>query len=76
MYGIIAGIIAGFIASKLTDGKGKGCLIDLFLGIVGGWVGGWLFSLLGLHTSGDFIGQIVTGAVGAAVVLWLFKKLR
>ena len=33
--GLIVGVLAGFIASKLTDGAGKGCLVDLFLGVIG-----------------------------------------
>ena len=43
---IVVGILAGYIASKLTSGEGKGCLINLFLGLVGSLVGGWLFALL------------------------------
>ena len=46
---IIVGIAAGFIASKLTSGEGKGCWINLFLGLVGAIVGGWVFRLLGIH---------------------------
>ena len=45
---IIVGILAGFIASKLTGGEGKGCWIDLFLGLLGGVVGKWLLGLLGI----------------------------
>ncbi len=44
LWSIVAGIIAGFIASKLTDGSGKGCLIDLFLGIIGGALGCLLYT--------------------------------
>ena len=40
---IIFGIISGFIACKLTKRDGKGCIVDLILGIVGGIVGGWVF---------------------------------
>ena len=48
IIGIISGILAGFIAAKLTDGEGKGCLVNLFLGLVGGCFGGWLFEQFGL----------------------------
>lgn len=72
--GIICGIIAGFAAFKLTDREGKGCLIDLILGILGGAVGGWLFGLLGIQTV-SWIGEMVSSIVGAVVVLWLFNKL-
>ena len=71
---IIAGIIAGFIACKLTGKEGKGCIVNLFLGIVGGSVGGFTFSLLGIHTS-SIIGEIVCAVIGAVIVLWVCSKL-
>lgn len=73
--GIIIGILAGFIASKLTSGQGKGCLVNLFLGIIGGGVGGWLFSHLGITTSGR-IGELITATAGAVFVLWLWNKIK
>ena len=73
--GLIIGIIAGFIACKLTNREGKGCIIDLLLGIVGGAVGGWLFGILGIHAGAGIIGEIITAVVGAVVVLWLWNKL-
>lgn len=75
LYSIIIGIIAGYIASRLTSGQGKGCLVDLFLGVLGGIVGGFLFQLLDISWGGT-IGQIGTSAVGAIVVLWLWNKLK
>ena len=71
---IICGIIAGFIACKLTNKEGKGCIVDLFLGIIGGVVGGWVFSLLGIGVS-SIIGSIVCAVIGAVIVLWIFNKL-
>jgi len=72
---LVVGIIAGFIASKLTDGSGKGILVDLFLGLLGGLFGGWLFSLLGISTTGGLIGEIITAVIGAALLLLIWKKL-
>lgn len=71
---ILIGILAGYIASRITSGEGKGCLIDLFLGVVGSVVGPWLLGLLNI-TWGGTIGQIGTSVVGAVVVLWLWSKL-
>ena len=72
--GIICGILAGFIACKLTNREGKGCIVDLFLGIVGGAVGGWIFQFLGIQTA-SLVGEIVCAVVGAVVVLWICNKL-
>ena len=74
---IIIGLICGFLAGKIMRGGGCGLVLILLLGLVGGAVGGWLFDLLGISTSGGWIGQTITGLVGAIVVLWvasLFKK--
>ncbi|MBQ0143501.1 MAG: GlsB/YeaQ/YmgE family stress response membrane protein, partial [Prevotellaceae bacterium] len=72
---IIIGILAGFIASKLTGGQGKGCLVDCFLGIVGGAVGSWVFDLLNIYTDSGFMGELITGVVGAVLVLWIWKRI-
>ena len=71
---IIFGIISGFIACKLTKRDGKGCIVDLILGIVGGIVGGWVFGLLGIHAVSLF-GEMVSAVVGAIIVLWVCSKL-
>ena len=73
---IIVGIIAGFIASKITDGEGKGCWIDLFLGLIGGVVGNWLLKTLGITWEPGWLSNIGTATIGAALVLWLWAKLR
>lgn len=72
--GIVMGILAGFIASKLTNGEGKGCIVNLFLGIVGGMVGGWLFSQFGIYAD-SWVGELITATVGAGIVLWIWNKL-
>ena len=72
---IIVGILAGFIASKLTGGEGKGCWIDLFLGLLGGVVGKWLLGLLGITWEPSWLSNIGTAVIGAVVVLWIWTKL-
>lgn len=73
--GIISGILAGYIASRLQKGEGSGCLVNLFLGLIGGLVGSWLFSLFGL-TAYSWLGEIVMAVIGAVIVLWIFARLR
>ena len=70
--GIISGILAGYIASRLQKGEGSGCLVNLFLGLIGG---SWLFRLFGL-TAYSWLGEIVMAVIGAVVVLWVFARLR
>lgn len=73
-YGIIIGILAGFIASRLTGGDGKGCIINLLLGMVGGVVGGWLFGVLNITAAG-WTGELITATVGAVLVIWICNRL-
>lgn len=73
--GILSGILAGYIASRLQKGEGSGCLVNLFLGLIGGLVGSWLFGLFGL-TAYSWLGEIVMAVIGAVVVLWVFARLR
>jgi len=73
---IIVGILAGFIASKLTGGEGKGCWIDLLLGLVGGLLGGWLFRAIGFTWEPGWVGELVTATVGAVIILWVWAKIK
>jgi len=75
IIGIISGILAGFIAAKLTDGEGKGCIVNLFLGLVGGCFGGWLFEQFGLQAY-SWAGQLIVAVVGASLLLFLWNKLK
>lgn len=73
---IIIGILAGFLAAKITGGEGKGCWINLLLGLIGGVVGRWLLSTLGISWEPGWLSNIGTATIGAIVVLWLWAKLK
>ena len=73
---IIVGILAGFIANKLMRGEGAGCWWNLLLGLIGGAVGGWLFPQLGINLEPTFIGETITGVVGAVIVLYIFSLIK
>jgi uncharacterized membrane protein YeaQ/YmgE (transglycosylase-associated protein family) len=74
LVGLITGILAGFVASKLFDGEGKGCIVNLVLGIIGGALGGWVFSLFGLQAY-SWIGELVVAVIGAMLFLLIWNKL-
>lgn len=73
---IVVGLIAGFLASLIMKARG-GLLVDLILGIVGGFVGGWLSTLLfGANLmSGINLTSILTGLVGAIIVLFVWRLI-
>ncbi len=68
---ILIGALAGFLAGKIMKGESNSFWVNVFIGIAGGFIGGLL-----IHKSG-IVWQIITGTVGAVILLWivsLFKK--
>lgn len=74
LVGLITGIIAGFVASKLYDGEGKGCIVNLVLGIIGGALGGWIFSQFNIQAY-SWMGELVVAVIGAMIFLYIWNKL-
>ena len=68
---LIIGAIAGWLGGKIYKGSG--------LGLLGSGVGSWLLEKVFSISLGEgWIGSIITGAIGAIVILFLmnliFKK--
>ncbi len=77
LYSLLIGAVAGWLAGKLMKGGGFGLLLNIIIGIIGGLVGNWLFSILNINFMDGIVGDILTGAIGAIVILFvasLFKK--
>ena len=74
---IVVGLIAGALASRLVTGKGKGCLADIVIGILGALIGGWLASELhvSINVGIPIIGQIVIAFAGAVILLLVWGAL-
>ena len=62
---ILTGILVGYIANRIMSGEGKGCCMNLIIGIIGSYVGTFIIHLT----------NFVFCIVGAVTVLWLCKKL-
>ena len=72
LYFLIVGALAGWIGSLLFKGSGSGLFMNIVLGILGAIVGGWIFDKLDIQIGG-FKGAVITAAIGAFVVLWIFR---
>jgi uncharacterized membrane protein YeaQ/YmgE (transglycosylase-associated protein family) len=74
---IVVGLIAGSLASRLVTGKGKGCLADIVIGIIGALIGGWLASELhvSINIGIPIIGQILIAFGGAVILLLVWGAL-
>jgi len=70
------GLIAGWAAGRIMGKGGYGPLMDIVLGIVGGIIGGFLLSLVGLHSTGGLISEIVVAIIGAVFLIWLSRMLK
>ena len=46
---ILTGLIVGYIANRIMSGEGKGCCLNLIVGIVGSYAGAFIGSLLNLE---------------------------
>ena len=71
---LITGAIAGWLGGTIYKGSGLGLLGNIVVGILGSGVGAWLLER-GFNTSlGEgWIGSILTGAIGAIVILFLIN---
>ncbi|MFV0291452.1 MAG: GlsB/YeaQ/YmgE family stress response membrane protein [Mangrovibacterium sp.] len=72
---LITGAIAGWLAGKVMNGGGFGLLINIILGIIGGAVGNKLFSFLDLSIGNNWISSVITGMVGAIIILYIISIL-
>ena len=72
---LIIGALAGWLGSKLYKGSGLGLIGNIVVGIVGSFVGSWVLGLVDISFGGGWIGAILTGALGAVVILFLFNLI-
>ena len=70
---IIIGAVAGWLGSLVYKGTSLGLLGNIIVGVIGSFVGNWLFGVLGIHLGEGWIGAILTGAIGAIVILFLIN---
>ena len=49
---ILTGILIGYVANRIMSGEGKGCCMNLIVGIVGSYVGTFISHLLNIELLG------------------------
>ena len=73
---IFTGIVIGYIANRIMSGEGKGCCMNLFIGVVGSYVGAFIGSLFNVNLAGaGNFKNLVFCVIGSITVLWLWDKL-
>jgi uncharacterized membrane protein YeaQ/YmgE (transglycosylase-associated protein family) len=71
---IIIGGIAGWLAERFMK-RNMGLIKNIVLGIVGAAVASAILSYFGIHLGG-WIGYLVSGFIGAALLIWLVRVIR
>ena len=71
---IIIGGIAGWLAEKVT-GSTMGLLTNIILGMIGAGIASWLFGLLGVRPGAGWLGYLVSGFVGACLLIFATRLL-
>lgn len=72
---IIIGAAAGWLGSVIYKGSSLGILGNIVVGIIGSFVGYWLLGKLGINLGTGWIGAILTGAIGAIIILVLLNLI-
>jgi uncharacterized membrane protein YeaQ/YmgE (transglycosylase-associated protein family) len=76
---LLIGAIAGWIAEKVT-GSNMGLIFNIIVGIIGAYIGAFLANAAGLQLGevfqGWFWGNLIVAAIGATLLLLVFKVLR
>ena len=76
LYTIIIGAICGYIADVLMSDNGYGLIISIIIGIAGSFVGAWAFGQLGINAGSGWISDIIKGASGAIIILFILGIIR
>ncbi len=72
---ILIGAAAGWLGSVIYKGTSLGILGNIVVGIIGSFVGYWLLGKLGINLGTGWIGAILTGAIGAIIILVLLNLI-
>ena len=76
LYTIIIGAICGYIADVLMSNSGYGLILSIIIGIAGSFVGTWAFVKLGISAGSGWISDIIKGASGAIIILFILGLIR
>ncbi|MEZ4920543.1 MAG: GlsB/YeaQ/YmgE family stress response membrane protein [Saprospiraceae bacterium] len=66
---LIIGAVAGWLGSQVFKGSSLGLIGNIVVGVLGSFVGGWACGVLGINLGAGLLGAILTGALGAIIIL-------
>lgn len=72
---LLIGAVAGWLGSQTFKGSSLSLIGNIVAGILGSFVGSWALGLAGISLGSGLIGAILTGALGAIIILALLNLL-
>lgn len=72
---ILIGGFAGWLAEKVTASN-MGLLTNIILGVIGAGIATWLFGHLGIRLQAGWISYLISGFVGAVLLILATRLLR
>ena len=73
---LITGAIAGWLGGTIYKGSGLGLFGNIIVGLLGSGVGYWLLgSVFNISLGKGWVGSILTGAIGAIVILFVINLI-
>jgi uncharacterized membrane protein YeaQ/YmgE (transglycosylase-associated protein family) len=75
LVALLIGAAAGWLGSVVYKGSGLGLIGNIIVGIAGSFLGYWLLGKLGLSLGTGWIAAILTGAIGAFIILLIINLI-
>ena len=72
---IIVGGIAGWLAERFMKSS-MGLIMNIMLGIIGAAVASAILSALGMSAGGGWVGYLISGFIGAVLLIWIVRMVR
>ena len=70
---IAVGGVAGYIAERIMK-EDHPIWINIALGIAGSFVANLVLGLLGYSGGGNYVGQLITGVIGAVILILAYRE--
>lgn len=75
IWTLIIGAVAGWLGSQIWKGGSLGLIGNIVVGILGSYVGYWIMGKMGISLGSGMLGAILTGALGAIVILAIINLI-
>ncbi|EJJ29523.1 GlsB/YeaQ/YmgE family stress response membrane protein [Rhizobium sp. CF142] len=72
---IIIGGFAGWLAEKVMHSN-MGVFMNILLGIIGAIVANWILGILQIQPLSGWLGYLITGFVGACILIAIGRLIR